>query len=316
MLDHIYITHRPLMFHIAYRMLGSVSDAEDIVQDVFSQYMQMDRDGIVNDRAYLAKMTTNRCLNLLKSARRVREAYMGPWLPEPLPADVGTGTHDFAERRENIGYAYVVLLQRLSPLERAVYLSREALGFEYRDIAGMLDKTEVNCRKIFSRARNKLLEATDNKPNRTRRKTAQATEHEEQTRMADTPTESQEQFVEAFLRACDTGDFKPLLSLLLDEVTLLSDGGGKVRAALNPIRGIDRVRAFYEGLAAKGVFCEGFEAVSINGEPGIARRDDGVVTMVITTEREPEGSRIRTIYMVLNPDKLRQFNQSSPGTYR
>lgn len=295
MLNHIYITNKPLMFQIAYRMLGNVADAEDIVQDVFSQYLQLDRHEIVNEKAYLAKMTTNRCLNLLQSARRLRETYVGPWLPEPMPDHAETGPPAYAELRESVGYAYFVLLQRLSPLERAVYLSREVLGFEYSDIAEMLDKTELSCRKTFSRARNKLGENLKS--------------FEEKT-----VARAQEQFVEAFLKACETGNFKPLLSMLMDEVSIVSDGGGKVRAAINPILGIKRTLAFFEGLASKGVFREGFEAASINGEPGILRRQHGEVTMVITTEREPESSRIRTIFLVLNPDKLRLFNQSSPGT--
>ncbi|OMF71457.1 sigma-70 family RNA polymerase sigma factor [Paenibacillus glucanolyticus] len=296
LLDQIYAQYKPMMFGLAYRMLGNTADAEDIVQDVFSHFMGLDRGVIVNEKAYLAKMTTNRCINLLKSSKRQRETYTGPWLPEPMPDYDMLTRADPAERRENIGYAYLVLLQRLTPLERAIYIAKETLGLEYEVIAEMLGKTEVSCRKTFSRARQKMGPAREDPAG------------------AGPRTEMQERFVEAFLRASDMGQFKPLLSLLKEEVTLLSDGGGKTRAALNPILGVKRVCAFFEGLYAKGSFREGFEPVSVNGEPGLLLRRDGRVSMVLTVDWEPDLSRIRQIFLVVNPDKLRLFNQNSPGT--
>ena len=153
--DQIYIEYKPMMFGLAYRMLGSAADAEDIVQDVFSQFVQMDRGEVRSEKAYLAKMTTNRCINLLKSSRRQRETYTGPWLPEPMPDYDMIKRSDPAERRENIGYAYLVLLQRLTPLERAIYIAKDTLGLEYHEISEMLGKTEISCRKTFSRAKQK-----------------------------------------------------------------------------------------------------------------------------------------------------------------
>ncbi|EGG34353.1 sigma-70 family RNA polymerase sigma factor [Paenibacillus sp. HGF5] len=294
--DQIYIEYKPMMFGLAYRMLGSAADAEDIVQDVFSQFVQMDRGEVLNEKAYLAKMTTNRCINLLKSSRRQRETYTGPWLPEPMPDYDMIKRSDPAERRENIGYAYLVLLQRLTPLERAVYIAKDTLGLEYHEISEMLGKTEISCRKTFSRAKEKM------------------GRHSEGPVGEGTRTEQQERFVEAFLRASDMGNFKPLLSFLKEEVTLLSDGGGKVKAAINPILGMERVRAFFEGLSAKGSFREGFEPVSVNGEPGVLLKREGRVSMVITAEWEPDLSRISRIFLVVNPDKLQLFNQNSPGT--
>ncbi|PTM59438.1 sigma-70 family RNA polymerase sigma factor [Desmospora activa] len=153
-LEQLYEHYQSLLFGVAYRMLGSISDAEDIVQDVFLSLQQQEIDKISHVKAYLIKMTTNRCLNLLGSARHKREEYVGPWLPEPLldqqqPADI-------IERNESISYAFLVLMEQLSPIERAVFILRESLGFEYEAIADILDKTTSNCRKIMSRAKRKL----------------------------------------------------------------------------------------------------------------------------------------------------------------
>ncbi|MFB9276747.1 sigma-70 family RNA polymerase sigma factor [Cohnella cellulosilytica] len=283
-----YERHRSMLFGLAYRMLGMATDAEDIVQDVFAQYMQSDRDGIANEKAYLAKMTANRCLNLLKSSRRKRETYIGEWLPEPLPD--GERSADPAERRETVGYAYLVLLQKLTPLERAIYVLKETLGFEYADTADMLGRTETSCRKTFSRAKAKMGEG------------ARAPQPDEAAESA------KERFVEAFLRASDTGNFKPLLDFLLDDVILISDGGGKARAAIYPIVGIRRVMAFFEGISAKGSLKEGLECTRLNGDPGVAQRTDERVSKALCAEWEPDGSRIRRLYLVSNPDKLTRFN--------
>lgn len=189
-------------------------------------------------------------------------------------------------------------MQQLTPLERSVYILRETLGFEYRDIAEMTDKTETSCRKTFSRAKQKVGQAGAAK------------------QRGEAREEAQERFVEAFLRATDTGNFEPLVALLMEEVALVSDGGGKVRAAVNPILGIARVRAFFEGLAAKGRFLGGFEPARLNGEPGLLQKRDGLIVMAVMAEWEPEGSRIRRLYIVLNPEKLTRFNRSSPETCR
>lgn len=281
--------YRPSLFGLAYRMLGNVADAEDIVQDVFTHYMQSVEGKVANERAYLAKMIVNRCLNLLRSSRRMREQYVGPWLPEPLPDDDALAWRDPAVRRETIGYAYLVLLHRLTPLERAVFLLKETFGFDYTRIAEMLDKSAVSCRKTFSRAMQKLgnLNALKLQP--------------------DEQNDRKEQFVEAFLRASDSGDFKPLVSLLLEDVTLVTDGGGKTRAAVKPIYGVQRVIAFFEGLAAKGSFREGFRPVRFNGDRGLVLQREGKVAMAIYAEREPGGSRIQNVWIVVNPDKLRRF---------
>lgn len=295
--DRIYTEYRPVLFRLAYKMLGSAADAEDLVHDVFARYMQMEDGQVRNEKAYLIRMTANRCLNELRASRRRREVYTGPWLPEPLPERLAPGdAADPAERRENIGYAYLVLLQQLTPLERLVYLLKETLGFEYRDIAGILEKSEQSCRKTFSRARQKAEQAPAAPP------------------PAGYRAEAQERFAEAFLRAADTGNFKPLLSFLMEEVALISDGGGKTRAALKPILGVDRVRAFFEGLAAKGSFREGFRVARVNGETGLLLAREGRTAAALCAEWEPNGSRIRRLFMIVNPDKLLLFNSGSPET--
>ncbi len=283
-----YERHRSMLFGLAYRMLGMATDAEDVVQDVFAQYLQTDTRGIANEKAYLTKMTANRCINLLKSSRRKRETYVGEWLPEPLPGGEPLG--DPAERRESIGYAYLVLLQKLTPLERAIYILKETLGFEYGDIADILERTETSCRKTFSRAKTKMGEGSASP------------------RAREGAEEAKERFVEAFLRAANTGNFKPLLDFLLDDVVLLSDGGGKARAAIYPIVGIKRVMAFFEGISAKGSLKEGLERIVLNGEPGVVQRKDERIAKTICAEWEPDGSRIRRLYLVANPDKLTGVN--------
>ncbi|WP_235439640.1 sigma-70 family RNA polymerase sigma factor [Paenibacillus sp. DMB20] len=293
MLEETYAEYKPRLFGLAYRMLGSAADAEDMVQDVFAQYMVIDKDEVRNEQAYLMKMTANRCINLIRSSRKRRETYVGPWLPEPLPDADREGQSDPAERREQVGYAYLVMLQQLTPLERTVYITKETLGFEYRDIAEMLDKTELSCRKTFSRAGRKM-------------KTLSGGSDAFPSKGADPGV--QDRFVEAFLRASDTGNFKPLVAFLMEEVTLVSDGGGKARAALNPILGLSRVQAFFEGLAAKGRFREGFVPAGVNGELCLLLKNEGRIAWAICPEWEPGGSRIRKLYLIVNPDKLRRFN--------
>ncbi|WP_276357994.1 sigma-70 family RNA polymerase sigma factor [Cohnella caldifontis] len=291
--EQAYTEYKPMLFGLAYRMLGSAADAEDVVQDVFARMLRMEADQVRNEKAYLAKMTVNRSLNLLRSARRLRETYVGPWLPEPLPDHAPDVAKDPAERKEELGYAYLVMLQELTPTERAVFILKESLGFDYREIAGMLGRTETGCRKAFSRAKQKTEGRLPS--------AAMEVRH----------AESRERFVEAFLQATDTGRFEPLVALLLNEVRLVSDGGGKVRAALNPIVGADRVRAFFKGLAAKGRFRNGFRRVRIGGETALVMENEGRVEIAVCLEWEPGGSRVQTIYMMLNPDKLRSLTEAA-----
>ncbi|MBH5318364.1 RNA polymerase sigma-70 factor [Paenibacillus sp. GSMTC-2017] len=288
-----YVSYRPLLMTIAYRMLGSVTDAEDLVQDVFvhAYKWEMDKESshVLNLKSYLCKMVTNRCLDLLKSARRKREVYVGPWLPEPIVQ------HDFSNSdqdplqtimfEDTISYAFLIMLDRLTPVERAVFILREAFDYDYRDIADTISKTELGCRQIYSRLKRKIqVEPTD--PIIT----------EDQTR----------ELVYQFLQAASTGNMEMLLSTLTDDITAYTDGGGKVSAAIRPIQTPSRVAAFILGLASKMDEQTKIILVRINGAIGV----------ILSSPSEPFASvmsfqfkddRIENIYIMWNPDKLRHL---------
>ncbi|MDM5308237.1 RNA polymerase sigma-70 factor [Peribacillus frigoritolerans] len=280
-LDTLYKTYRPFLFSIAYRMLGSVTDAEDIVHDLFLQ-LKLDTDEIKDMKAYLAKITTNRCLNFLKSARKRREVYTGPWLPEPRVNETDQPL-DKVVTDETVAYAFLVLLEQLSPVERAVFVLREAFTYSYEDIAEMLEKNEVNCRKIYSRAKRKL---QNDRP-----------VHPEDTKHVDL-------LAKKFIKASATGNFEEFLDLLTEDVVLVTDGGGKVLSALNPIVTRQRVSAFLKGISAKGGFIGELLPVMVNGQEGILQMKEGKPIKVICFELDPEQKNIRKIFIVTNPDKL------------
>ncbi|PEE37403.1 RNA polymerase sigma-70 factor [Bacillus pseudomycoides] len=280
-LDTLYKTYQPFLFSIAYRMLGSVTDAEDIVHDLFLQ-LKLDTDQIKELKAYLAKMTTNRCLNFLKSARKRREIYTGPWLPEPRVNQTEQPL-DKVLSDETVSYAFLVLLDQLSPVERAVFVLREAFAYNYEDIAGMLEKTEVNCRKIYSRAKRKLqndmLVPLEN-------------------------TEHVDLLAKTFIKASMTGNFEKFIDILTEDVVLVTDGGGKVISALNPIVNKQRVSAFLKGISAKGSFIGELLPVMVNGQKGILQVKEGHPIKVICFELDSKQKNIRRIFIVSNPDKL------------
>ncbi|SMO45682.1 RNA polymerase sigma-70 factor [Melghirimyces algeriensis] len=282
-LEQLYEDYRSLLFNLAYRMLGSVSDAEDIVQDVFLTLHQQDIHKVKHFKAYLIKTTTNRCLNLLSSTRRKREEYIGPWLPEPLidPREPAALT----EHNEAVSYALLVLMEQLSPMERAVFILREGLEFEYETIAEMLDKTASNCRKIMSRAKQKL---PDKSP-------------------VIAPKQKSTPLVEAFIDAANTGNFKSFIQMLVEEASLISDGGGKVRSALKPIRSRLRILRFLEGVSRKGAFQGSFLPISLNGEPSLLLIKNGQTKMAFCFARNPGNFKVTHIYMVMNPDKLKKL---------
>ncbi|MGE7904658.1 RNA polymerase sigma-70 factor [Peribacillus sp. NPDC094092] len=280
-LDTLYKTYQPFLFSIAYRMLGSVTDAEDIVQDLFLQ-LKLDTEQIKDMKAYLAKMTTNRCLNFLNSARKRREVYTGPWLPEPRVSEAGLPL-DKVVTDETVAYAFLVLLEQLSPVERAVFVLREAFAYSYGDIAEMLEKNEVNCRKIYSRAKRKL---QNDLP-----------VHPEDTKHVDL-------LAKKFIKASTTGNFEEFLDILTEDVVLVTDGGGKVLSALNPIVNKQRVSSFLKGISAKGSFVGELFPVMVNGQEGILQMKEGKPVKVICFEWDSKQKNIRKIFMVTNPDKL------------
>ncbi|MFF2889901.1 RNA polymerase sigma-70 factor [Paenibacillus sp. NPDC057967] len=283
-----YKAYRPLLLSLAYRMLGSLSDAEDIVQEVFLDYYQLDRKGIEHEKAYLAKMVTNRCLNEQQSARKRRETYVGNWLPEPavIYSDHGQGDPaDKLEQTETITYAMLVMMENLSAIERAVFVLRETFAFDYSDIAEVVGKSEANCRKLLSRAKEKLGV------------------------LPDTPSFHNKRALElagAFIRAAETGDTAVLVGMLSEDAIMVSDGGGKVRAAIFPILGRDRIVAFYEGLARKGnqPSSGAYIPAMVSGQSGLLLIQDGHAARVLTFQWDASGEKITRIYLVMNPDKL------------
>ncbi|WP_458125561.1 RNA polymerase sigma-70 factor [Paenibacillus sp. Z3-2] len=299
-LDLVYRTYRPLLLSIAYRMLGSVTHAEDLVQEAFITVQQQDihKEGgpVRNLKAYLCKMVTNRCLDYLKSTRKKREVYIGPWLPEPLVQDymVAPGSASAAgqdplqtiELEDTISYAFLVMLDRLTPIERAVFVLREAFEFDYCDIANFVNKTELGCRKIYSRLKRKI---------------------QDEPEVELTPSAQSEQLALRFLQATSTGDMEGLFRMLSDDIVLYSDGGGKVMAAIKPVTSSQRVLAFIQGLVSKSDSTGAVRLVKINGQLGfvLSSPSEAFPTVVSLAFRN---DRVQRIYLMRNPDKLRHLN--------
>lgn len=279
----VYTTYRPLLHSVAYRMLGSYSEAEDLVQDVFADFSRLDDLIIDNEKAYLVRMVTNRSINLLHSARKRREVYVGQWLPEP---DIGPLQQDPAElyvEQESISYALLVMLEKLSAVERAIFILRESLQYDYGEIAACLQKTEANCRKILSRAKDKLQKERSSLP---------------------VNTVKAEPLVTTFMAAAASGDFEKLVSLLTEEAILVSDGGGKVRAAIFAIISRARVMAFLQGVIPKTFLGDAHQFAVVNGQAGVIIIKGGKPRSVISFQLDESQKRIERIFVVLNPDKL------------
>jgi RNA polymerase sigma-70 factor (ECF subfamily) len=273
---------RPILFSIAYRMLGSVADAEDMLQETYLGW-QMVKDKVISPKAYLTTMITRLCINQLESARVKREKYVGPWLPEPL---IEEEPSQEAALANSLSIAFLLLLERLSPVERAVFLLREVFEFEYDEISRITGKSETNCRQLFRRAKQKVAGSS---PKKTRFE----------------KTESKK-LLNQFLQACTTGDLDSLISVLEEDITLYSDGGGKVQAALNPIQGSDRVMRFLFGIMKKPEVLEyRFKDAVVNGRPGILIYDRNTLNGVLTIEPGEKG--IQNIYYVSNPDKIKHL---------
>jgi RNA polymerase sigma-70 factor (ECF subfamily) len=273
--------HRRYLVGVAYRMLGSVSEAEDAVQDAFLRWQAADRTAVVDPRAYLARIVARLCLDRLKSARAQREHYVGTWLPEPL---VEEPAH--ANVADDISVALLLTLERLSPLERAAFLLHDVFDMDYTVIASVLDRSETACRQLATRAREHV---RDDRPR------------------FEPSREAEARLVGAFATAMTSGNVELLASTLAEDAILYSDGGGKRRAALNPIFGRDRIVRFSAGLLRKGrVANEPARFARINGLPGFVFRGDDGGTQTIAFELH--GEQIAAIYIVRNPDKLRHVS--------
>ncbi|MGO4106301.1 sigma-70 family RNA polymerase sigma factor [Paenibacillus sp. YAF4_2] len=284
--EQLYREFKPLLTSIAYRMLGSMSEAEDAVQDVFVTVSKLDGIDIEHPKAYLVKLVTNRVLNLMKSAPRQRESYPGQWLPEPvIEFDTESMPLESVIQHEQLGYALLVLLQTCTPPERAVFVLRESFGYDYAEIAAMLDKSEAACRKIFSRASTKI---------------GHSSVIENETSLDD----SMNRFIQSFSQATHTGRLDGFIHLLTDDAVLLTDGGGIVRSALNPIMGPQRIIAFFDGIAKKGAFEGTWQPASISGQQGLLLMHNNQIVKAYVFEPDEHSNKIRAIYVVSNPEKL------------
>ena len=279
--------NRPWLFAIAYRMLGSASEADDVLQDAFLRFQGVALDEIESPKAYLSTIVTRLCLSQLTSARSQRETYLGPWLPEPV-LSAGhpelASPEDQAADYDSISIAFLALLERLTPAERAVFLLREVFDYEYDQIASMLGKSEPACRKLFSRAKTYI---AAHRP-----------------RFSVSP-QAHRRLLEEFMQAAGSGDLDGLMTLLAEDATLWADGGGKVRgAALQPIYGRQGVALFVVSATARFTPAGArYSVVDVNGKPTLLiSNPDGTPAIVVSIEVDQE--RIQAVWVVANPDKL------------
>ena len=277
---------RPLLFAMAYRMLGSVMDAEDIVQEAFLRWQQAPVQQIASPQAYLQRIVTRLCIDQLRSARVQREAYIGPWLPEPLIQSQDADPVAAADLADSLWLGFLRLLERLTPIERAVFLLHDVFGYTYEEIARVVGKSAVHCRQLGHRAREWIVT--------------------ERPRFTATPAEV-EQVTRQFIRACTDGDMQGLLALFAADITLWPDGGGKPGAMRNPIVGADRVTRFLLGVRRKVPVPSILRPVHLNGRSGILWLIAGGLMCAVTLE--VDRGAIRTIYWVFNPDKLQSVQR-------
>lgn len=271
-------THRPVLIGLAYRLLGSMWDAEDVVQDAWLRWSATDQEEVREPRAFLITVVSRLALDQLRSARVKREAYAGPWLPEPV-ADGDAGPLDTAELRDTVSIATLHLMERLSPPERAVFVLREAFELPYDRIAEIIEVSVANARQIHHRAARRLAEGRD--------------------RFRPSPEQHAELF-NRFIAAAAEGDLGALTELLHDDVVFYGDGGGKVRSALRPITGRDKVLRFLAGLWERYPY-GGAAIGSANGHPVLWSRLGENMQLLAVDLRD---GRVREMYGVLNPDKL------------
>jgi RNA polymerase sigma-70 factor (ECF subfamily) len=280
--DDPFVEHRGLLFTVAYEMLGSTADAEDVLQESWLRWAartqeQSDQDEVRDPRAYLVRIVTRQSLNRLRTLQRQRETYVGPWLPEPLVT--APDVLEDVELAESVSVAMLLVLETLSPLERAAFVLREVFGFEYAEIAEATDRSPAAVRQLVARARN----------------------HVEARRPRFEPPAETERIITEFFAAASTGRVEPLLELLAPDVVLHTDGGGKKKAALNPIHGPDKVARFLTAVVPQGVEL-GVEMGTVNGSPALFLYLDGELDSVGTVTSEH--GKVREIYLVRNPDKL------------
>jgi RNA polymerase sigma-70 factor (ECF subfamily) len=285
----LFNQHRDLLFSIAYRMLGSVADTEDILQDTFIRWRQTPDVEIKSPRAYLVTILTRLCLNYLESAQVRRQEYYGQWLPEPLLTDTSDPISTSLEVPESLSMAFLVLLERLTPMERGVFLLREVFDYDYAEVAQILGQTEANCRQVLRRAR---LHVAENRPR------------------FDTSLEQRERLLKEFMQATSEGDLRRLVAMLSKDVILHSDGGGKGPALPKQILGAEKVARAMVGGARKFVPKTVVHRMrQINGELGVVSYLDGRPHSVFTLDIVD--GHVQNVYIVSNPEKLAHLPRMS-----
>ncbi len=289
---HLFEAERPRLFGIAYRMLGAVSDAEDIVQDSYLRWQKVDLDTVNSTQAYLTSMVSRQCIDRLRQAKVERLLYKGPWLPEPISEqDSASDPEASRSQAEYISMGFLLLLENLPPLERAVFILREAFDLSHEQIASMLDLSAANSRQLLRRAKQHL-DSADHETS--------ALEHSEL-----------EPILSRFIEAATTGNLDALHDLMTDDIVAYSDGGGKVSAAIIPLEGKERVGTVLTHLLSNldpGITTEW---TAINGEPALVMREGEHIHS--THNVELKNGKIHRIYTMRNPDKLKYLTGFAPG---
>ncbi len=279
----VFAEERPKLFGVAYRMLGSVADAEDVIQETFLRWQEVDKAGtrIESPSAYLTTMVSRRCLDELRSARRRREEYVGEWLPEPLLEDDRLDPAATTELADSLSTAFLVVLEALSPGERAAFLLHDVFGYEYPELARILGRGEPACRQLVARARRRVAERRPR---------------------FDVSPEEHARLLNEFMHATTAGDVGGLVSLLAQDAVLRADGGGVVTAARNPIEGADRIARWSIGVMAKSTWDVSLAVETVNGLPGAVMRSNGAVYGVMSFD--VRDGKIQNVYFQVNPAKL------------
>ncbi|USQ87010.1 RNA polymerase sigma-70 factor [Streptomyces phaeoluteigriseus] len=281
----VFEEHRSFLLGVAYRMLGRVADAEDVVQDAWLRWAAADRGDVREPRAYLVRVVTRLALDRLARIKARNEAYVGPWLPEPYVTDFGDTVQDTAERAvlaDSVSLAVLVVLESLSPLERAVFVLREAFGYPHADIAAVLDRSESAVRQLAGRARRHV---------------------DERRPRYDVDPVQRRELTERFLAAAAEGDLDGLLDLLAPDVRLVGDSGGRSKAPLRVLESADHVGRFLVGVTRKSVPDLSVRVLELNGGPALLLLSGGTPDSVL--QLDVADGHIRTVYVVRNPDKLR-----------
>ncbi|WP_405609973.1 RNA polymerase sigma-70 factor [Streptomyces sp. NBC_00076] len=280
----VFEAHRPVLQGVAYRMLGRVADAEDVVQEAWLRWSAADRSEVREPRGYLVRVTTRLAIDRLRQVKARGETYVGPWLPEPYVTDFTDAVPDTADQvvlADTVSLAVLVVLETLSPLERAVFVLREAFGYPYAEIAAVLDRGEPAVRQLAGRARRHV--------------------EERRPRYEVDPAERRD-LTERFLAATAEGDLEGLLSLLAPDVRLVGDSGGKSKAPLRVLETADKVARFLVGVAGKGIADLSFRFLELNGGPALlvlsGDKPDSVLQLDVLD------GRVQSVYIIRNPDKL------------